>query len=145
MHPYLLRKKRTIFERKKKKKRNSLGDASLSVSLFPLFFLSPIPSRSLFHYMIYRKGIGNSWYIAYIKSFGLQKSASIYSLFWSSMSPQTRPNWARKVHEWIIDMAQNNRRYGKVFFYILYEKERGRKTRKIFDKGVYIFSAVKEE
>ena len=55
---------------------------------FPLYLPFPLST-----------GIGNSWDIAYINSFGLQKSASIYSLLWSSMSPQTRPNWARIVRE----------------------------------------------
>ena len=45
----------------------------------------------------------------------------------------TRPNGARKVREFIIDVGQNNRRYGKVAFYIP-EKERRRKRRQIFDK-----------
>ena len=43
----------------------------------------------------------------------------------------TRPNWARKVREMIIGMEQNNRRYGKVVFYIP-EKGMRRKRRKIF-------------
>ena len=34
---------------------------------------------------------------------------------------KTRPIWARKVHELIVDMGQNNRRYRKVGFYL--EKE----------------------
>ena len=51
---------------------------------------------------------------------------------------------ARKVREFTIDMGQNNRRYGKVFFYIP-EKGRGRKSRKIFEKGRYIFSAEEKE
>ena len=45
----------------------------------------------------------------------------------------TRPNWARKVREMIIDMEQNNRRYGKVIFYIP-EKGMRRKRSKIFVK-----------
>ena len=38
----------------------------------------------------------------------------------------------------IIDVGQNNRRYGKDFFY-------NRKTRKIFEKGIYIFSAKEKK
>ena len=47
----------------------------------------------------------------------------------------TRPNWARKVRELIIDVGQSNRRYWKVAFYIP-EKGRRRKRRKIFEKGI---------
>ena len=42
----------------------------------------------------------------------------------------TRPNWARKVHEMIIGMGQNNRRYGKVFFYIPEKGRRGKYLKK---------------
>ena len=60
--------------------------------------------------------------------------------------------WARKVREMIIDMGQNNRRYGKVVFYIpekgmrrerrqtyffVMEKKR-RKRGNIFVEGKYI-------
>ena len=68
----------------------------------------------------------------------------------------TRPNRARKVREMIIDMGQNNRRYGKVVFYIpekgmrrkrrkifvifiTMEKKRRRKRRELFVKGKHIF------
>ena len=48
----------------------------------------------------------------------------------------TRPNWARKVREMILDMGENNRRYGKVVFFIP-EKGLRRKEKKLFGKGKY--------
>ena len=48
----------------------------------------------------------------------------------------TRPNWARKVREMIVDMGENNRRYGKVVFFIP-EKGLRRKEKKLFGKGKY--------
>ena len=48
----------------------------------------------------------------------------------------TRPNWARKVREMIVDMGENNRRYGKVVFFIP-EKGLRRKEEKLFGKGKY--------
>ena len=47
---------------------------------------------------------------------------------------QARSNWARKVLVLIIDMGQNNSRYGAFLFFIP-EKGTGKKKRKIFGQG----------
>ena len=57
---------------------------------------------------------------------------------------QTRPNWARKVHELIIYMGQNNSGYGAFAFYIP-EKESRKKKRRIFREGKYIFVEEKKK
>ena len=47
----------------------------------------------------------------------------------------TRSNWAIKVREFIIDVGQNNRRYGLMeWSHYIPEKGRRRKRRQIFEK-----------